>query len=120
MHNGEAVLLPPDANGIVRHAIIDGSQAFGQRLARRVLAVQGESPWDNTMGTPPTGFGDVNTPSVVASIISQAIRGDRGVESVDRVDFDEPTEEQRLNGELPMTVYVKPKAGNSTSVQVVA
>lgn len=116
MGAGDFILLPPDENGIVRHATIDGNLARGQRLANRLYAIRGESPFDPTMGLPLLDLSIIESDSIFASFAAEALRHDDEVQSIRRVEVHEQTQEQLENAERDITITVAFKDGSNTSV----
>lgn len=119
MLSGDFLLLEADADGIVRHDLVQGDGAFAQRLGNRLYAIRGENPFDPTMGLPPTNFSEIESDAVFASFAAEALRNDREVAAIQRVDLLDQTEEQLDNAERPISITVLSTRGQTVGLQAV-
>lgn len=117
MINGDFLLLGQDANGVRRHATVNGLRAFGQRVNNRLLAIKGESPWDPTMGMPYTNLAELQSSAVFASLAAEAVRADDEVQSLRRVVFETQSDAEFQNGEQRVTIEAVHVDGENLTIQ---
>lgn len=113
---GGDFITETDEDGTVREVLIEGLEAFGQRIANRLLAVRGESPFDPTIGLPLQDLAELQNEALFMSFAAEAVANDSEVRNIQAVEFLPPTDEEYENGERTVQVSVVSNDGELANV----